>query len=234
MNDPEIRKLLIPSLVKQFPEGRIIQELTVDSTWGESTINDTAIADVVVVSDLLHCYEIKSDKDTLARLPRQMKQYNRVFDTVTLVVGERLFPDAVLSQGVPWGCGLGLCAFGKMRVIREPKRVYYKDWPVFARLLWRCESLEILERYGFAKGFKGKTKDVLAARIVEKLTPEEIHKEVLETLKERDYYNPKHTRTIEVIDCSTIRNTATPAITSTRNASDTSGDGNNCSATSGA
>lgn len=43
-------------------------------------------ADVLVVSDHSHAYEIKSDVDRLDRLPEQLKDYRRTFDFLTVVV----------------------------------------------------------------------------------------------------------------------------------------------------
>src|SRR5439155_10222560 len=45
--------------------------------------------DIAVVNGYLHGYEIKSDSDTLDRLPAQVAVYNLVLDRATLVVGER-------------------------------------------------------------------------------------------------------------------------------------------------
>lgn len=42
-------------------------------------------ADVLVVSDFSHAYEIKSDVDRLDRLPEQVKDYRRTFDYLTIV-----------------------------------------------------------------------------------------------------------------------------------------------------
>ena len=52
----------------------IIEELGVN--------HGSARADIAAVNGILHCYEIKSDRDTLLRLPGQIKAYNAVFDQV--------------------------------------------------------------------------------------------------------------------------------------------------------
>jgi hypothetical protein len=62
---------------------RIIEELGV--VHGKSRI------DIAVINGLMHGYEIKSDKDTLQRLPEQMNMYNSVFNKVTLVVGKIIY-----------------------------------------------------------------------------------------------------------------------------------------------
>lgn len=45
-------------------------------------------ADVLVVSDHCHAYEIKSDVDRLDRLPEQLMDYRRTFDFLTVVTTE--------------------------------------------------------------------------------------------------------------------------------------------------
>ncbi len=46
-------------------------------------------ADIVVISDILIGFEIKSDEDSLSRLSGQIKAYNDVFDKAAILVGER-------------------------------------------------------------------------------------------------------------------------------------------------
>lgn len=50
--------------------------------------------DVTLVNGTLHGYEIKSDRDSLRRLVRQVALYSAVLDRATLVVGERHLLDA--------------------------------------------------------------------------------------------------------------------------------------------
>jgi hypothetical protein len=60
-------------------------------------------ADVAVVNGSLAGFEIKSDRETLARLPNQVEVYGRVFDYVTLIVGPK--HAAAIRKAVPafWG-----------------------------------------------------------------------------------------------------------------------------------
>jgi hypothetical protein len=83
MNDAQIRIATKQALFAQHlgePDTVIFEELGVQH--GLSRI------DLAVVNGELHGFEFKSDKDTLARLPEQAESYGRVFDRVTLVVGE--------------------------------------------------------------------------------------------------------------------------------------------------
>src|SRR3954453_16495336 len=59
--------------------------------------------DIAVVNGFLHGYEIKSDADTLSRLPTQVDVYSKVLDRATLVVGERHVEKAKLCVPEWWG-----------------------------------------------------------------------------------------------------------------------------------
>ena len=59
--------------------------------------------DIAVVNGILHGYEIKSDLDTLLRLPKQMNSYNSVFDQITLVVGIQHLYEAFNLIPDHWG-----------------------------------------------------------------------------------------------------------------------------------
>ena len=46
-------------------------------------------ADIAVVNGLMKGFEIKSERDTLQRLQKQVEAYSRIFDTATIVVAGR-------------------------------------------------------------------------------------------------------------------------------------------------
>jgi hypothetical protein len=61
--------------------------------------------DVAVINGELTGYELKSDRDTLERLPLQAELYSRVFDRLILVVGKRHAKKAI--EHIPeWWWGL--------------------------------------------------------------------------------------------------------------------------------
>src|SRR5215211_7159088 len=47
----------------------------------------SARVDVAVVNGFITGYEIKSERDTLARLPAQQEIYSKALDSVTIIVG---------------------------------------------------------------------------------------------------------------------------------------------------
>lgn len=172
-NDTIIREALLERLSKEYatnPEYRVIPEL---GLW-----HGAARIDVAVVNGVLHGFEIKSDRDTLARLPEQREAYNSVFDKVTLVVGGKHFVDAF--KIVPEWWGIETAHVGKdgsvfFNQIRESRSNPMQDDISIARLLRRGEALDLLESVGRAKGFRSKTRDTIYAKVVETVE--------LETLK---------------------------------------------------
>ena len=77
----------LKELHKQDPGTVIIDEMGI--CQGRARI------DVAVVNGQLHGYEIKSDRDTLRRLRGQCDSYNKVFDRVSVVCGERHISEAI-------------------------------------------------------------------------------------------------------------------------------------------
>ena len=79
MNDPAIRALLYPLLAG----GVHVDELPTGSTR----------ADVVHITEhFMHGYEVKGDRDTLLRVPNQLRCYAGAYDFVTFVVTEKHLP----------------------------------------------------------------------------------------------------------------------------------------------
>lgn len=172
-NDTIIRKALLEQLSKEYaanPEYRVIPEL---GLW-----HGAARIDVAVVNGVLHGFEIKSDRDTLARLPEQREAYNSVFDQVTIVVGSRHFIEAF--KMIPEWWGVQIAHVGKdgsvfFNQIRESRSNPMQDDISIARLLRRREALDLLESVGMANGFHSKSRDTIYAKVVETVE--------LETLK---------------------------------------------------
>src|SRR5579859_6616820 len=81
MRDIDIRQTLMNEMCRLHQgdsETLIVEEL--------GLCQGIARVDLAVVNGSLHGYEIKSERDTLARLPGQTDIYNRALDFVTLVI----------------------------------------------------------------------------------------------------------------------------------------------------
>ena len=170
--DCEIRQELVRRLKDTYrddPEHKIVEELG---------INHGAVrADVVVINGIMDCYEIKSDRDTLLRLPEQVHAYNAVFDKVTLVVGFAHLYEAL--EMIPDWWGVTIAKTDKqgdivLNGIREASYNANKNKDAIARLLWREEALRILAEKQQDGGVRSKPKSVIYERLTDTLGVEEL------------------------------------------------------------
>ena len=95
--DSDIRKILYSNFLqeKKFienPEDTIIID---EFSGGYST----ARIDISVLNGSFHGYEIKSERDTLERLPNQIEYYRKIFEYITIVTTEKYVEK--ISQIVP-------------------------------------------------------------------------------------------------------------------------------------
>lgn len=163
MNDLLIRKSLRMTLSERYSSDQntlIIEELGLKH--GSSRI------DLAVINGSFHGYEIKSDKDTLERLPSQMKAYNSIFDYITLVVGYR-HAYAALKLAPHWW-GIQIAENCSDRVIiynfRKPKRNPSPDIFSIVKLLWRSEAIEILDKISSANGVRSKPRKFIYQKLI--------------------------------------------------------------------
>lgn len=144
--------------------------------------------DIAVINGKIHGYEIKSERDTLNRLPNQIDIYNQVMDTVTIVVGRNHL--GKVRNMVPnwWGIYTAEMKNNtelKLEIEREPLFNEEVNPYYVAQLLWRDEALEILKEINCAKGVLSKPRDIIWERLVNSLSLEELQKHVRNKLKNR-------------------------------------------------
>lgn len=152
-NELQIRDALtnyLPGCHSAVEKSLLVHELQI--CRGEARI------DLALVNNELHGFEIKSDRDTLARLPQQVLIYNKVFDTVTLVTGERHFNEAVGYLPDWWGVYIA-AENNKRTAIYEARKPqenldHNQDPVSLAQFLWRDELLNLLKVYGILKKSK--------------------------------------------------------------------------------
>jgi hypothetical protein len=141
--------------------------------------------DLAVVNGIMHAYEIKSDCDTLRRLATQVHHYGKCFDRVSLVLGVKHLKEA--STLVPKWWGIIRVTAGKegprFHTVRKPRRNPARDARALIELLWRDQTLALLEQIGAADGLRSKPRDVLWDRATQRLTLEEIAEAVRSHLK---------------------------------------------------
>jgi hypothetical protein len=140
----------VDSLHANDPDTIVIEEL--------GLCQGLARVDVAVINGSAHGYEIKSERDTLARLPSQSDTYNRIFDYVTIVAAPTHLQK--IADAVPKWWGISVASAGgdgvKIVVKRAPRLNGHVDPVALAQLLWRDELLEELVVLGLAAGMKSK------------------------------------------------------------------------------
>ncbi|WP_146617613.1 sce7726 family protein [Rhodoplanes serenus] len=181
MHDREVRFGLLTwlaSLHAGDESTRVVEEMGI---WANSVR-----IDVAVINGELQGFELKSARDTLDRLPRQIELYSQVFDRVTLVTEEKHLHKAADRIPEWWGMSVAMeNSVGGATIVevRPAALNQHVDRLQLSRLLWRSEALEALKCRGLAKGVLSKAADVLAHRLSEELPLDELKLVVRDALK---------------------------------------------------
>lgn len=144
--------------------------------------------DFAVINGSLNGYEIKSDMDTLDRLPGQQAVYNKTLNTVTIVASGGHIPK--ITKMVPGWWGIteavdGECGI-ELRQVRKASPNPYIDPFAVAQLLWRDEVLSILEELHLHKGIQHKPRRILWEKLIENRSVDELCQLVRRKLKVRN------------------------------------------------
>lgn len=107
-------------------------------------------ADVAVIGAQMSGFEIKTERDTLKRLPRQVAAYDRLFDRCTVVLAERHVTAAMAMLPEWWGV-IAIVAEDGSPFLRSVKSATPNDGvdpETLVRLLWREEVRGALSALG--------------------------------------------------------------------------------------
>lgn len=184
-NDEIIRTALRAVLEKDLKKYRLENKNPAEIFEELGVRHGTARIDIAVINGIMHGYEIKSDRDTLSRLPEQMAEYNAVFDKLTLVVGKHHLYNAINIIPDWWGIMVAKINANNEVVfytIREAEDNQEQVGVSIARLLWREEALQILEEQNKAAGFYSKTRGLIYERLANVLDVDTLKERVRETL----------------------------------------------------
>lgn len=177
--DADIRDDLCDYLEEKYGKVRFFDELVIGKTR----------ADIVFVTeDCLIGVEIKSDADSYARLPRQIRDYDRFFDRNYVAVGGS--HGKHIFEHVPdhWGVLTVDEVDGKADIyeLRPPDKSPKMRLTNQMGLLWKSELLHIQLKHGLHK-YGGKSKMHNKKYIMANVDADVLKKEMLEELFERDY-----------------------------------------------
>ncbi|WP_423142850.1 sce7726 family protein [Parablastomonas sp. CN1-191] len=158
---------------------RIVEEMGI---W-----NGAVRVDVAVINGELAAYELKSARDTLTRLPNQAALYSLVFDRVSLVAAEKHLEAAQMKIPEWWGvirartCGDSV----ELEEVRKAQRNPSQDPIQLAKLLWKEETIGLLQANNALTGHRSASRDQLARRLTEVLDHSALAHGVRRCLKDR-------------------------------------------------
>jgi hypothetical protein len=156
---------------------------TVDEFWVPRSHER---ADLAVIGRSIDGFEIKTERDTLRRLPRQIDAYGRLFDRCSVVVAEKHCEEAAALLPAWWGITTihvnGGVSFTE---IRQPKRNPAVDPEILVRLLWKEEVAMALVNLG-ATPVERASRGALWRALLETATFSQLRAAVRRALLDRD------------------------------------------------
>ena len=148
-----------------------------------------ARVDLAVVNGSIHGYEIKSERDTLIRLPSQSEFYSQALEFVTIVAAPHHLNRIVKERLVPTWWGIWSATQDGANVRLQPMRDAQPNPSLvplaLAQFLWRDEALAILAEHSLAVGLRGKSRQHLWLRLAESFSIDQLGGFVRARLKER-------------------------------------------------
>ncbi len=133
-----------------------------------------ARADIVAIADSLAGYEVKSEYDSLSRLPNQCKAYDQVFEYSTLVVAANHLAEARAIIPKRWGIIKVPTDSEELVEIRKPKRNKEVCGNAVAEFFWQRELIEILSSIESFELRKSWTRKRLRKEVVNAIAPLEL------------------------------------------------------------
>lgn len=182
MLDRDIRAYLNNTYLRRYKEDGVscvVEEMGLSA--------HAARIDIGVINGQLVGYEIKSDRDTLNRLPGQLEVYNQIFDRITVVCGPKHL--GKLQGLLPEHIGLlvtqKLDGKWELVTIRESSQNPNQTAYMIASLLWHEEAKALLVELGLGKGLSRLRRWELWERLAENLSIEQVSYHVRTILKAR-------------------------------------------------
>ncbi len=193
MRDLDIRRLLRQNLITAFgndPTALILDELGV--CCGKVRV------DMAVVNGELKGFEIKSEQDTLNRLPAQASTYSKVFDTLTIVVGPRHLQKIQAIVPAWWGIVLAdkrEDAPLNLQCVRSEGVNQAHDPYALVQLLWRDEALAFLQANNLDAGLRSRPRRYLWEALATSFGLSDLREMVRTKLKMRREWRAAASRT---------------------------------------
>jgi hypothetical protein len=175
LGDRAIRSVLHAALALRHPDAVVVHEMRLRA--------GRVVLDIAAIDESLHAYEIKSDLDSLARLPRQTGYYDRTCDFVTLVSTNPRHIEAIPTY---WGFALAEEVRGHAHITWQRNAGRNPNLQI-EELLYVLRSSEIqrLLRANGQRHLEGTTKGQLVAQTLAVLGPRAARQLTIEILHTR-------------------------------------------------
>jgi hypothetical protein len=183
MNDELIRESFHRNFLKKYhasPDTLVLNELGLR--------HGSCRADIAVVNGSLTGFEIKSNSDTLDRLPLQVKYYSSIFDRASVITGTK--HRETVKKHLPEWWGIIVCHNSEIRgvqfeVLRQANRNTEVEALAVAQLLWKNEAANILQKMGEPLSVFRQRRSFLYERLVDMVDLTKLQKLVRDCLKMR-------------------------------------------------
>ncbi|GAB5457326.1 MAG: hypothetical protein Hens3KO_03560 [Henriciella sp.] len=185
-NDSDIRLALRRQKLQRFDEDA--NSLVIDEL---GLAHARSRIDVAVLNGCLHGYEIKSERDTLDRLQRQLETYRRTLSRLTYVCSSKHV--ARTLEETPQWCGVIEAKRGQRGGVIFKTQRRTKSNPdiepiMLAHLLWRQEAIRILIARGVESRQLKKPRVELYEQICEMLPVRALIQEIRLAISQRDMW----------------------------------------------
>lgn len=143
MNNPTPENIALSALKSHLATTGHGSDLAIREFWIPKTRER---ADLAVINGEMHGFEIKTARDTLKRLPRQVGAYGRVFDRCSAVLAANHLEDALGILPEWWGVLVLESSGGSVSVHRKSAPNPSPEAETQVRLLWKDEAAAALDR----------------------------------------------------------------------------------------
>lgn len=183
----EIGALRLRDFMRKWHQGRVREQggRVYEELW---TPDGAARIDMAYLGEKFEGLEFKGDRDGCARLPGQIKAYNRVFEMITIVTGQKLAREVASIVPPWWGLAVARPSYGwdvSMRWERLAKPNPERDAVSLAGFLWRGEAMSELERLTGKPADKRATRAELASQLASLLDVQQVSEIVHGALRAR-------------------------------------------------
>lgn len=190
-SETDIRIALIQNIFETLKKGEY--KLAIEARYGFNYKR----ADVLVINECTHAYEIKSDLDELNKLNDQISNYRKNFDYVTVVTTNKFLKKVITSM--PNYVGIMLFNETSLTLLRTPKK--NKRLSKY-HLAHNCSKEELLKK------LPNLNKSINSSALIEHATSRLLIKDLRE-IQLKSFSQKFHKSTLEFIEevSSPIRET---------------------------